>query len=139
MHTKFLINSRDGKAWFSFQFIPKDPKYLSRPFAVISAKNPNMSQESDDVNKIKHSEMKKLLQSLHHKEFYPSVGELDEYKEECFVVYDISLEDAIEIGKKFDQRSIVFNNGKELSIRNCKSGGSFISYNHFEKYKSLKE
>jgi hypothetical protein len=39
-YTKFLINSKEGRNWISFQFIPDDIETLKRKFAVITAHNP---------------------------------------------------------------------------------------------------
>jgi len=119
-YTKFLINDGKNKAWFSFQFLPKQEHYLSRIFTIISAENPNMQLQSNQLNKANNVSMQNIL---HEKgvEFYDSMGELSGHEEKSFIVYDLDKKEAISLGKQFGQESILFNDGEFISIINCKT------------------
>ena len=135
-HTKFLINFGSESAWFSFQFIPLNNKFLLRPFAIITALNPNMQQYSDKGN----SSAQKKLYELLVKEKYnvqSSMGELSGHSEDSYIIFDISQERALEIGKKFNQQSIVFNDGETVSIIDCESSEKIVTCSHYLKYHEI--
>lgn len=134
-HTKFLINTYEDMAWFSFRFLPKDKKFLSRPFAIISAENQNMKQQDDESNEINNTKLKVLLQKS-GLEFYTSVGELDGYFEKCFIVFNIELQASLNIGQEFNQSSIVYNNTATISIVDCETKNILLEYDFEKKYNS---
>ena len=79
-------------------------------------KNTNTVAENNIANK----KLQKTL-SKNRYVFLSSIGELSGHSEESFIVYDITLEEALEIGREFQQESIVINNGKVLSIVGCEN------------------
>ena len=130
-----LIKFEEGSAWFSFQFIPYDKKYLARPFAIITAYNPNMKNcnRTPEDNALANERLSLLLKNEGYY-FLPSVGELSGYSEESYIVYDISRSKALAIGKQFQQESIVYNDGKIIAVVDCKTSENVIELNHFKKY-----
>jgi len=111
-------------------------KYLERPFAIITAVNPNMQALTDTQN---NQENKKLFKKLSKKkyDFFPSQGELSGHSEESYIIYDISFDEALNLGSLFNQESIVFNDGKVISIVKCSDEKSAISFNHSKLYKNI--
>ena len=59
-----------------------------------------------------------------------SIGELFDYSEESFIVYDLDKNEALRIGNMFDQESIFYNSGSEISITNCKTKEDILKYNY---------
>lgn len=118
LHTKFLIKTQSSEAWFSFQFIPKDPIFLSKNFAIISAENANMIQSTSEENKINNDLLSKILNEK-GTENYQTVATLGEHRENCFIVYDISIEEALELAAEFNQESILVNYNSTLKIIKC--------------------
>ncbi len=135
-YTKFLINTMQERNWISFQFIPNDYEFLRRPFAVITAHNPKDLIFNEFVNFIRNTELEGIIKSLGF-EYMTSVGELFDYKEESFIVYDISKEDALNIAEKFDQHTIFYNNGKEITITKCRDGMDILKYNYEKHFKGF--
>lgn len=132
-HTKFLINSNDGSAWFSFQFLPKESHYLARPFAIISAENPFMGSPDETLNEASNEIMRNTLKDLGY-EFYQSIGELSDHAENSFIIYNIDKNKAIELGQEFQQESIVFNNGESICILKCATKESILSFEFKDLY-----
>jgi len=128
-YTKFLINNPWGREWISFQFIPNKKEILKRPFAIITAHNPKDLILNDFLNFIKNTELEGVLKTLGY-EYMTSIGELFDYSEESFIVYDISKDEALRIAKMFDQDSIFYNSGKDITITKCDSGEDILNYNY---------
>jgi len=145
-HTKFLINDGYYGAWFSFQFLPKDSKYLKREFAIISAENPYMSYADScpsyiasslrKINEENNEKMYNLLKKCNY-EFYKTVGELTHHSEKCFIIYNISKEKALELGAMFHQESIVFNDTESISIIECASKKAVLNFKFRHLYRKL--
>jgi len=138
-HTKFLINLGSESVWFSFQFLPHNKKYLEKSFAIITAHNPYMKStntiaENNTVNK---KLQKNLLKNRYV--FFSSIGELSGHSEESFIVYSITLDEALEIGRKFQQESIVFNNEKVLAVVECENKLPILEVDHNKIYKELRK
>jgi len=128
-YTKFLINNSWGREWISFQFIPNNKSLLKRPFAIITAHNPQDIILNDFLNFIKNTELEGVIKTLGY-EYMTSIGELFDYSEESFIVYDIDKNEALRIGNMFDQESIFYNSGSEISITNCKTKEDILKYNY---------
>jgi hypothetical protein len=69
--------------------------------------------------------------------FLPSQGELSGYYEDSYIVYDIALKKALEIGNKFQQQSIVYNDGKIIRIVDCTTLDNVIELYHYGIYDKL--
>ena len=134
-HTKFSINLGDTSVWFSFQFIPYDQKYLAQPFAIITAFNPYMNNKKRTLkeNIMANDELSLMLEEGKY-HFLLSEGELSGYSEDSFIVYNMPLKKALELGNIFEQESIVFNNGKIVAVVDCETSENIIELNHFAIY-----
>ena len=135
-YTKFLINTMQERNWISFQFIPKEYKFLKRPFAIVTAHNPKDLIFNDFVNFIRNTELERVLKTLRY-DYMTSIGELFDYKEESFIVYDIPKEEALNIAKMFDQDSIFYNSSKEITITKCDSAKDVLQYNYEKHFKGF--
>lgn len=122
-HTKFLIKTKNSEAWFSFQFIPKEKNFLSRNFAIISAENANMNQDSKKENQKNNDLLSQILNKKNY-ENYLTMATLANHTENCYIVYDIKNEDAINLAKKFNQESILVNENSTIKIIKCSN--SFV-------------
>jgi hypothetical protein len=135
-YTKFLINSPLGREWVSFQFIPAKKASLAKPFAIITAHNPKDMIFNDFLNFIKNTELEAVIKSLGY-EYMTSIGELYDYKEESFIVYDIPLDEALRVASMFDQDTIFYNDTKEISIIKCESEKKILSYDYTIHFKGI--
>jgi hypothetical protein len=133
-YTKFLINSKEGRNWISFQFIPNDYERLKRKFAIITAFNPKGMILNEFLNFLKNTELEIILKSFNY-EYYLSIGELFDHSEYSFIVYDIEKEEALNIAKKFDQHSIFYNSGEYISITECESQKDILKYDYLIHFK----
>jgi len=133
-YTKFLINTPFDRAWVSFQFIPKNYDYLKRPFAIVTAYNPQDLILNEFLNFIRNTELEGVLKSFKY-DYMTSIGELFDYSERSFIIYDILKDEALNIAKKFDQDSIFYNSGKEITITKCENKEDILIYNYEHHFK----
>ncbi len=132
-YTKFMIHDLCGREWISFQFLPKSDEKLRRNFAIITAYNPKSMVYNDFINFLRNTELESVIKAFGY-ESYLSVGELFDYSEKSFIIYDITKKDALDIAKKFDQYSIFYNNGKCISIIECETGNDILRYEYKKHY-----
>jgi len=135
-YTKFLINTPYKRGWISFQFIPQDKELLDKKFAIITAHNPKNLILNSFLNFIRNSELEGLIKALKY-DYMGSIGELFDYNEKSFIVYDISLKDALNIALQFDQESIFYNSTKEISIIKCDTKEKILKYNYEKHFKGF--
>jgi hypothetical protein len=133
-YTKFLINNPWGREWVSFQFIPKKASIMKRPFAIITAHNPKDLILNDFLNFLRNTELEGVIKTLKY-EYMTSIGELFDYSEESFIIYDISKQEALRIGAMFDQDTIFYNSGEEISITKCDTKEDILSYKFKKHFK----
>ncbi len=133
-YTKFLINNPWGREWISFQFIPAKKTVLQRPFAIITAHNPKDLVLNDFLNFIRNTELEGVIKSLKY-EYMTSIGELFDHKEESFIIYDISKQEALRIGSMFDQETLFYNSGRDISITECETKEDILYYNYEKIFK----
>jgi hypothetical protein len=130
-YTKFLINTPWGREWISFQFLPKRKGILKRSFAIITAHNPKDLILNDFLNFIRNTELEGVIKSLRY-EYMTSIGELFDYSEQGFIIYDISKQEALRLGRMFDQDTIFYNSKDYISITKCESGEDVLYFNYKE-------
>lgn len=137
-HTKFLINQGNESTWFSFQFLPYEKKYLQKRFVIITAFNPYMNNKkrTPKENLMENDSLSLMLEEEKY-HFLSSEGELSGYFEDSFIVYDITLEKALEFGRVFQQESIVYNNGQVVAVVDCTTALNVIQVNHYKIYDSF--
>ena len=135
-YTKFLINTPYERGWISFQFIPAKKDFLEKEFAIITAYNPKKLILNQFLNFIRNTELESLIKALGY-EYMTSIGELFDYNEKSFIIYDISLNDAVDIALQFDQESIFYNDSKEISIVKCDTKEKILKYNYEKHFKGF--
>ena len=135
-YTKFLINTPFQRGWISFQFIPQQKELLERKFAVITAYNPQNLILNSFLNFIRNIELEGLIKTLDY-DYMTSIGELFDYNEKSFIVYDISLSDALDIANQFDQESVFYNSTREISIIKCDTKEKILKYNYEKHFKGF--
>lgn len=135
-YTKFLINTPFGRNWVSFQFIPSDYRFLKREFAIITAFNPKDLILNDFLNFIRNTELERVIKSLNY-DYMTSIGELFDHSEESFIIFDIKKEEAIDLAKEFDQDTIFYNSGNDISITKCESSEDILKYNYQKHFKGF--
>ncbi len=89
-----------------------------KQFAIITAFNPMNQAVSDEDNQRQN----KLLEADLTKGcyvFYPTVGELEGHAEESFTIENISQAQAVELGVKYRQHSILFNDAQGVRFVRC--------------------
>ncbi len=91
-------------------------------YAVITAHNPANEPLSKEDNEKRHQALEQLLQQ-HNLNFKPSVGQSPDgsWSEEGFVVFDIALEQALDIGRMFEQHAILYGQGNRVALAWCES------------------
>ena len=132
-YTKFMIHNLSGREWVSFQFLPRNFEALKRKFAIITAYNPKGMIYNDFLNFLRNTELESVIKAFGY-ESYLSIGELFDYSEKSFIIYDIEKNDALELARKFDQHSIFYNSGEYISITECKSGKDILKYEYKKHY-----
>jgi hypothetical protein len=107
--TTFMAHDKEGNKVFFTQKegLPKSIK--NKPFAIITAWNPDHKELSLAENKARNESLKDdlITTGLH---FYPSLGTgTDGHSEESFTVEDIALDEAVRLGRKYGQYAIAYN------------------------------
>lgn len=94
-----------------------------RPFAIITAHNPRSERLSDAENQERHEELEREIQKL-SLEYTPSTGASPDgtWVEEGFAVFDIALDSALELGRKYGQHAILWGEGERVALAWCEDG-----------------
>lgn len=94
--------------------------FSNNPYSIITAHNPYSQKLSRKENERRHEQLENILQErgLEHS---PSTGESPDgsWREEGFIIFDISLDDALDIGKGFEQHAIVYGQGNRVALAWC--------------------
>lgn len=103
---------------FSFSLIDfSDTLFFDRTFAIITAHNPQNQQLRPEENSLLNQKLYSDLYSGY--DLLHARGCLEGHCEDGYLVYDITLEDAIDIGRKYSQYAIFYNSGHTLSYISC--------------------
>ena len=113
----FLLKNDDKDLWFSLNS-PLESIYYKKPFAILTAWNPNNKPTNDKENTTANDLLKADLSKY---EVLDSIGKYNDHQEDSFLVYDISLEEALSLGVKYNQYSIFYNDTNKLSYIECSS------------------
>lgn len=94
-----------------------------RKFAIITAHNPRSERLSSAENQKRHEALERDLIQL-GLEHTPSTGESPDgsWVEEGFVVFDIELEQALELGRKYGRHAVVYGEGERVALVWCETG-----------------
>ena len=112
---------------FTLEDIPKD-KLFSKRFAIITAWNPNNEKLRNAVNDQNNEFLVKELRQM-NLSFDDAIGYLEDHAEESYCVYDISLSQAIELGKEFHQYSIFYNDTQTIGYYEVSTSSAILVKN----------
>ncbi len=94
-----------------------DTLFFDRTFAIITAQNPHNQQLRPEENSMLNQKLYSELCSGYV--LLNARGCLEEHCEDGYLVYDITLEDAVDIGRKYRQYAIFYNSGDKLNYILC--------------------
>jgi hypothetical protein len=111
--------------------------FNNKPYSIITAHNPYSQKLSKEENEQRHKELENILQER-KLEHHPSTGESPDgsWSEEGFIIFDISLEDALAIGKRFEQHAILYGQGNRAALAWCEDGRLEWFYAKVERLES---
>ncbi len=94
--------------------------FSGRAFVIVTAHNPRSEKLSGEENERRHRELERVLLER-RAAFGPSVGESPDgaWREEGVVVYDVSLEGALELGRRFEQHAVLYGQGGRVALVWC--------------------
>ncbi len=106
---------------FTLTHLPNDLSLFSkRAFAIITAHNPHSQPLTKEENSIRHLELQAFLQDRQF-EIEISTGESPDgsWSEEGFLIFDITLSEALEIGTIFEQHAILYGQDNRVALAWC--------------------
>jgi len=121
----FLLKVNNQDLWFSLNK-PLERAYYNRSFTIITAWNPNNKPITDTENSTANQMLKADLSKY---ETSNSIGKYNNHQEDSYLVYNISLEEALALGIKYNQYSVFYNDTGELSYVECGSKRVLVSKN----------
>ena len=104
-----------------------DTVHTNREFAVLTAWNPNNQEESLETNRAKNEQLKNELLEENYEIIFGKGGLGDHY-EESYLIWDITLEEALEYGIKYKQYSIFCNTLSECGFFTCENCQEIVSF-----------
>jgi len=113
----YEVELPDTTATFTFSLQTYQPNiFFEKPFAIITAGNPNNMELSMDDNRERNA---KLYSELNSKHVLNAKGCYLEHCEEGYLVYDLTLNEALVLGRKYEQVAIFYNDTKALMYVDC--------------------
>lgn len=122
---EFLLKRDDKELWFSISK-PLNQVHYERSFAILTAWNPNNIPTTATENATVNLKLKAYLSKY---EVLDSIGKYNNHQEDSFLVYDISLENTLALGVKYNQYSTFYNDTNKLSYIECSTKRVLISKN----------
>ncbi len=117
--TFFQVKGPDGKlVRFTALTADQYPFLKQKQFAIITAFNPMNRIVSERENLAQNVFLEKDLATRGFY-FYATRGELDGHFEDSFTVENISQAQAVEIGVKYHQHSILYNDAQGVRFVRC--------------------
>ena len=104
--THFTIINGGKEFDFTIDSLPSSSPF-NKPFAILTAHNPQNTPLSLEENTQRNAELFKTLMASDYL-FDSALGYLDDHSEESYCIYEITFDDAISIAKKYDQYSIFY-------------------------------
>ncbi|MEE8588591.1 MAG: DUF3293 domain-containing protein [Sulfurimonadaceae bacterium] len=101
---------------FSLQHF-KDNPLFDRPFAIITAFNPHNNTMSYQENLSRNQKLYNELNSKY--ELLEAKGCYEGHCEEGYLIFDISLSEAVELGRRYEQFTIFYNSVTALKYISC--------------------
>lgn len=93
-----------------------------KSYAIITAHNPKSEAFSKEENDKRHQALQYYLQEKKY-HLDSSLGQSPDgsWSEEGFVIFDIELATAIDIGQTFEQHAILYGQGNRVALAWCES------------------
>lgn len=94
--------------------------------AILTSENPRFDSNTDGKN-VTNADRRENLEKdlkLGHYAWFPVKGQYGG-KEKSYIIYNISLEDALHLGRKFGQESIIFNEGDKCQYWEQSGDGNY--------------
>jgi len=117
--THFSITHNSDIIDFTIDTLPSSSP-LDKVFAILTAWNPNNLPLSLEENTVRNTQLFALLERDYV--FDRALGYLDGHSEESYCVYGIDFEEAIDLGKMFDQYAIFYRSMESVGYYGCTSG-----------------
>ncbi|MEN8147043.1 MAG: DUF3293 domain-containing protein [Campylobacterota bacterium] len=117
-HNNYEITLSSNTTYtFSLQHFKDDPLF-DRPFGIITAFNPHNKTLSYKENLARNQKLHNELNSKY--EFLEAIGCHEGHCEEGYLVFDITLLEGIELGRRYEQFAVFYNSTVELQYIDCK-------------------
>ena len=102
---------------FTFSLQTYQPNtFFEKPFAILTAGNPNNIDLSTDKNRERNT---KLYSELNSNNVLNAKGCYLKHCEEGYLVYELTLDEALALGRKYEQVAIFYNDAKFLMYIDC--------------------
>lgn len=97
--------------------------FAGQRFAIITAYNPQSNLLPKEENLRRHRQLEREIQTL-GLAYTPSLSTSPEgsWAEEGFAVFAIGLEEALALGRKFEQQAVVWGEGRRVFLAWCEAG-----------------
>ncbi|MBI5812604.1 MAG: DUF3293 domain-containing protein [Meiothermus silvanus] len=97
--------------------------FAGQRFAIITAYNPQSKLLPKEENLRRHRQLEREIQTL-GLAYTPSLSTSPEgtWAEEGFAVFAIGLEEALALGRKFEQQAVVWGEGRRVFLAWCEAG-----------------
>lgn len=117
--TIFSVRNLKGELVpFTAHAAGEHPFLKQKRFAIVTAFNPMNRKASAQENRRRNALLKKDIEDKGY-DFYPVQGELNEHAEDSFAVENIPEEEALKLGRKYRQHSILYNDEKGVRFIRC--------------------
>ena len=94
-----------------------------RAFALVTAQNPQSTPLSEEKNRERNGRLEQHLLAKNYP-YGPSLGKSTDgsWEEAGFTVFDLSLGEALELGREFGQHAVVYGEGERVALAWCEDG-----------------
>ena len=94
-----------------------------RAFTLVTAQNPQSTPLSDKENRERNERLEHYLLKQSYT-YGPSLGKSTDgsWEEAGFTVFDLSLGDALQLGRQFGQHAVVYGEGGRVALAWCEDG-----------------
>ena len=96
----------------------KPNSFFKNSFAIVTAGNPNNTDLTSEENSKRNAVLYSELNSTH---VLNAKGCYLDHCEESYLVYDLSLNEALLLGRKHEQVAIFYNDTKRLIYIDCEN------------------
>lgn len=115
--THFKISHNSKEIDFTIDTLPSFAPF-DKSLAILTACNPNNIPLTPEDNTKRNSLLFTLLMERDYF-FDEALGYLEEHSEESYCIYGIGFEEAIELGKMFEQYAIFYRSATHVGYYEC--------------------